>query len=117
MSKVPELSVVVPLYNEQENLPELYGRLTCSLAALGVDYELIFVNDASTDGSQEILCREICERSDVRLINMSRNFGVSPCVLAGMQFAQPRGRVGRTASPGVSASDSALLLRVSIGTA
>ncbi len=50
-------------------------------------YELIFVNDASTDRSEAILRAEARRRGDIRLINMSRNFGVSPCVLAGMQHA------------------------------
>lgn len=88
-----KISVVFSFFNEEEVLPELLRRTRAVFASLIENaeiggYELIFVNDASTDGSQEILCREICERSDVRLINMSRNFGVSPCVLAGMQFAR-----------------------------
>lgn len=87
------VSVVFSFFNEEEVLPELLRRTRSIFAELIADgeiggYELIFVNDASTDGSKEMLCREICEQSDVRLINMSRNFGVSPCVLAGMLYAR-----------------------------
>jgi glycosyltransferase involved in cell wall biosynthesis len=87
------ISVVFSFFNEEEVLPELLRRtramFECLIAGGEIGgYELIFVNDASTDGSKEILCREVCERSDVRLINMSRNFGVSPCVLAGMLYAR-----------------------------
>lgn len=89
----PVISVVFSFFNEEEVLPELlrrtravFGRLLDGGEIGG--YELIFVNDASTDRSEEILRREARERSDIRLINMSRNFGVSPCVLAGMLYAQ-----------------------------
>ena len=88
----PALSVVVSFWNEEENLPELLRRLRNVLAILRDagevrDYELIFVNDASTDRSEEIL-RAAARDGDVRLINMSRNFGVSPCVVAGLKHAR-----------------------------
>jgi dolichol-phosphate mannosyltransferase len=51
------------------------------------DYELIFVNDASTDGSEKILRAAASEKTDIKIINMSRRFGVSPCVFAGMRAA------------------------------
>ena len=92
MPSVPSLSVVLSFYNEAENIPELVKRLSSVLKQL-VDYgklstyELIFVNDASTDGSRAMLESMIGKKSDIRLINMSRNFGVSPCVIAGMQHA------------------------------
>lgn len=87
------VSVVLSFFNEADVLPELIRRLRATfdqlLAAGRVGgYELIFVNDASTDRSEEILRREIDRRDDIRLINMSRNFGVSPCVLAGMRHAR-----------------------------
>lgn len=87
------VSVVFSFYNEQEVLPELIRRtravfdLLIASGQIG-DYELIFVNDASTDASEQILRREALRRPDIRLINMSRNFGVSPCVLAGMLHAR-----------------------------
>ncbi|HQU47156.1 MAG TPA: glycosyltransferase family 2 protein, partial [Pirellulales bacterium] len=87
------VSVVFSFFNEQDVLPELIRRACavfdglCQSGAIG-DYELIFVNDASTDGSEELLRAEIERRPKVRLVNMSRNFGVSPCVLAGMRHAR-----------------------------
>ena len=91
-SATATLSVVLSFWNEEAVLPELIHRLRTVLGAM-VDtqqlgaYELIFVNDASTDRSEEILRLAARERNDVRIINMSRNFGVAPCVMAGMQSA------------------------------
>ncbi|HWB14594.1 MAG TPA: glycosyltransferase family 2 protein [Pirellulales bacterium] len=87
------ISVVFSFFNEEAVLPELLRRTRAVFEALIEQgqiggYELIFVNDASTDRSEEILRREARQRSDIRLINMSRNFGVSPCVLAGMLYAR-----------------------------
>jgi glycosyltransferase involved in cell wall biosynthesis len=86
------VSVVLSFFNEEEVLIELVRRLRAvfdQLIAAGEigDYELIFVNDASTDASERILRQAALERPDVKLINTSRNFGVSPCVLVGMLHA------------------------------
>jgi len=91
-SELPSLSVVLSFYNEQDVLPELVRRLRnvlgreCSEGHLS-GYELIFVNDASTDRSAEILHEESRGHDDIKVITMSRNFGVSPCVLAGMEYS------------------------------
>ena len=91
-SPKPSLSVVVSFYNEQNVLAELISRLRtvltsqCEKGAL-CRYELIFVNDASTDSSLDILLEAAKEGHDIRVINMSRNFGVTPCVLAGMKYS------------------------------
>jgi dolichol-phosphate mannosyltransferase len=88
----PFVSVVLSFYNEEAVIPELLSRLRRMFAAERdriSDYELIFVNDASTDNSEELLCREMERNGDIVLINMSRNFGVSECVYAG--FARSRG--------------------------
>jgi dolichol-phosphate mannosyltransferase len=87
------ISVVLSFWNEEDVLPELVRRLRAALAGLLAageigDYELIFVNDASTDRSQWVLQEAAKGRNDLKIINMSRNFGVSPCVLAGMFHAQ-----------------------------
>ncbi len=89
---IPRLSVVISFYNEAEVIPELVARLRKVLSGLvtgGVlsDYELIFVNDASTDRSRELLEQLAASHRDIRILNMSRNFGVSPCVLAGMEYS------------------------------
>jgi glycosyltransferase involved in cell wall biosynthesis len=87
------VSVVFSFWNEAEVLPELIRRLRCVfdllLASQQIaNYELLFVNDASTDASEQVLRQAAQERSDIRIINMSRNFGVAPCVLAGLRYAQ-----------------------------
>ena len=92
MNPPPTLSVVLSFYNEEANIPELVARLRKVLTALVektllTSYELIFVNDASTDGSRSMLEAMIEQSTDIRLLNMSRNFGVSPCVMAGMKYA------------------------------
>jgi glycosyltransferase involved in cell wall biosynthesis len=87
------ISVVFSFFNEEDVLRELLRRMRLMFDRLIDDgeiagYELVFVNDASTDGSAAILMAEMAKRNDIRLINMSRNFGVSPCVLAGMLHAR-----------------------------
>jgi len=82
------ISIVVSFRNEQEVIPELYDRLTKAMANTDCDHEIVFVNDDSTDKSLELL--ENLARRDrrVKIINMSRRFGVEPCLFAGMAHAQ-----------------------------
>lgn len=82
------ISVVVPIYNEQENLPELRKRLTAALDSTGDQWELILVNDGSRDESGEIIRKYHCEDPRIKLINLSRNFGHQPAVTAGVHHAQ-----------------------------
>lgn len=86
-----KISVVLSFYNERSILPELLQRMRAVFAPLitnGIvgSYELIFVNDNSTDESEKYLKSEL-ENGDIVIINMSRNFGVSECVMAGMAHA------------------------------
>jgi dolichol-phosphate mannosyltransferase len=86
----PTLSVVLSFRNEEENIPELVKRLRAVIDELkGASRltwgELVFVNDDSTDKSLELLKELARDRPDIRVVNMARNFGVSPCVLAGME--------------------------------
>ena len=86
-----KLSVVLSFFNEEAVLSELIRRLRnvlieeCKIGNLS-DYELIFVNDASTDNSESILLSEAKGHNDIKIITMSRNFGGSACVLAGMKY-------------------------------
>jgi glycosyltransferase involved in cell wall biosynthesis len=83
-----KVSVVVPLYNEQENVRPLYARITDVLNRLGQPYELIFVDDGSRDQTAEIL-DEIYQKDDrVCVVRLRRNFGQSPALQAGFDFAQ-----------------------------
>ncbi|HMV86645.1 MAG TPA: glycosyltransferase family 2 protein [Blastocatellia bacterium] len=80
-------SIVVPFHNEEENLPELYRRLTRVMEALGDDYELVFVDDGSTDKTHQLL-RDICAL-DPRVVGvrLRRNFGQTPALAAGFDCA------------------------------
>jgi len=86
------LSVVFSFRNEEDVLPELIARTRKVIAqeqAQGTisSYELIFVNDASTDRSLEILLEHARGHEDIKVVTMSRCFGVSPCVMAGMEYS------------------------------
>jgi hypothetical protein len=70
--------------NERENIPTLIQRLDAMFAAQLADYELLFVNDASTDGSLDVLLAERDRNPRVKIVNMSRRFGVAECMRAGM---------------------------------
>jgi dolichol-phosphate mannosyltransferase len=86
----PEVSVVVPLYNEQENLTELQRRLTVSLSALDVAYQLVFVNDGSQDATAPLL-DELAQRDGhLTAIHLSRNFGHQAAITAGIDHATGR---------------------------
>ncbi len=82
------ISVVVPLYNEEENLPELYRRLTASLEKESVPYELVFINDGSRDATPRLL--EELHQNDGRVVvaHLSRNFGHQAAISAGIDQAR-----------------------------
>lgn len=83
-SPAPTLSVVVPLYNEELVIGEMYTRLTRALQSCVDSYEIIMVNDGSRDRTVE-LAADICRRDrNVKLINFSRNFGHQIAITAGM---------------------------------
>jgi polyisoprenyl-phosphate glycosyltransferase len=83
----PTVSVVVPIYNEVDTVPELHRRLTAVLAPDG-DYELVLVDDRSTDGSWEALLGIAAEDPRVRLVRLSRNFGHQIAISAGLDAAR-----------------------------
>ncbi|MCX8059876.1 MAG: glycosyltransferase family 2 protein [Aquificaceae bacterium] len=86
-SERPYLSVVVPAYNEEENIPLLYERLKKELEALGKDYEVLFVDDGSVDRTWERL-KEIAHKDKkVKLIRFRRNYGQTAAMYAGFQHA------------------------------
>jgi glycosyltransferase involved in cell wall biosynthesis len=82
-----DLSIIIPILNERENLPELYHQLTMILAHLNRTYEIIFVDDGSSDGSVE-LCQKLTKlNSHVVLIELRGHFGKSTALQAGFQTA------------------------------
>ena len=82
----PEMSVVVTVFNEAASLEELYRRATAALA--GRDYELIFVDDGSSDGSFDIVERLYAADARVRGVKLKRNFGQHPAMHAGLVRAR-----------------------------
>ncbi len=82
------ISVIVPCYNEQESLPLLYQEVTRVLTGIGKPYELLFVNDGSTDETLPILRRLAAEDGAVRYLSFSRNFGKESAMYAGFRHAQ-----------------------------
>ncbi|MHB9117588.1 MAG: glycosyltransferase [Burkholderiales bacterium] len=87
----PELSVIIPVYNEEQGLPSLFGRLYPALDALQISYEIIFINDGSRDRSAAMLREQFQQRPDVsRVILFNGNFGQHMAIMAG--FEQCRGQ-------------------------
>ena len=83
-----DISVVVPLYNEEESLPELAQWIHRVMEQNGFSYEIIFVNDGSTDRSMEVIRRLAKENPAVHAISFSRNYGKSPALNEGFRRAQ-----------------------------
>ena len=82
------LSVVVPCYNEQEVIEQTHGRLVDALSKIGIDYEILYVNDGSRDETAAILRRIAAGDARVRLVLFSRNFGHQMAVTAGIDHAR-----------------------------
>jgi len=82
------LSVVIPIHNEEPSILPLYDRLTTTLGALEKPYEILFVDDASTDRSFELLARLVDTDSRLKVIRLRRNFGQTAALSAGFHEAQ-----------------------------
>ncbi len=89
MPELPQLSVVIPVYNEEASLPDLFARLYPALDALGLRYEVIFVNDGSRDRSAALL-REQWERhpATTRVVLFNANYGQHPAIVAGFEHCR-----------------------------
>lgn len=87
----PAISVVIPVYDEEENLPILYERLRDVLGAYEPDYELIFVDDGCRDSSAAIL-QELADKDPhVVVVQLARNFGHQVAISAGLDFSRGKG--------------------------
>ncbi len=86
--KNPQISIVVPFYNEEDNIEELYEQLSRVLKGLGVSYELIFINDGSTDRSHELLLKLFASDRTVKVIRLRKNFGQTAALQAGFDHAR-----------------------------
>jgi undecaprenyl-phosphate 4-deoxy-4-formamido-L-arabinose transferase len=92
VSMKPEVSVVIPVYNEEAGLANLFARLYPAMDKLGIAYEVIFVNDGSRDNSVAILAEQYRKRPDVtRVVLFNGNYGQHMAILAG--FEQTRGEI------------------------
>ena len=83
-----DITVVVPLYNEEESLPELYKWIERVMKANGFSFEVIFVNDGSTDNSWQVIEDLSHQSENVKGIKFRRNYGKSPALYCGFKEAQ-----------------------------
>ena len=82
-----KLSLVIPVFNEQEVMPESFRRTKAAMDEMGYTYEIIYVDDGSRDGTWEILSQIAAENAQVKALRFSRNFGHQLAVTAGMDAA------------------------------
>src|ERR687888_1901148 len=83
------LSVVIPVYDEEAGLSSLFSRLYPALDALGLSYEVIFVNDGSRDRSAALLREQFAKRPDVtRVVLLNGNFGQHMAIMAGFEYCR-----------------------------
>ena len=84
----PRISVVIPFFNEEENIGELYRVLIKVLKKLNTTYELIFIDDGSFDNTYQILTELYQEDENIQLIRLKKNFGQTAALQAGFDVAQ-----------------------------
>lgn len=85
----PQVSLIIPVYNEEEGLPALFARLYPALDRLNRDYEVIFINDGSRDRSAALLREQFQQRPDVtRVILLNGNFGQHMAIMAGFEHSR-----------------------------
>jgi glycosyltransferase involved in cell wall biosynthesis len=82
------LSVLLPVYNEIENLPELAERLTAALVDLELNWEVVFADDGSSDGSGNLLDRIAGDETRFKVIHLRRNFGQTAALMAAMEYSR-----------------------------
>jgi glycosyltransferase involved in cell wall biosynthesis len=87
-NKPVQLSIIVPVFNEAGTLPELCRTLRDEMERLGKTWEVLFINDGSTDGSEQILSDFADHDARIRVIHFRRNFGQTAAVMAGFDFAR-----------------------------
>ncbi|MBI3442698.1 MAG: glycosyltransferase family 2 protein [Candidatus Sungbacteria bacterium] len=85
---MPELSIIIPVYNEHETIPELVGRLLKTAVLLNISCEMLFVDDGSTDQTPALLYEYAAKDMRIKIISFSRNFGHQAAVSAGLTYAR-----------------------------
>src|SRR6185369_15049804 len=87
MEKKVEISIVVPVYNEQENVEAVYSAISTAMRAMGCSYEIVMVDDGSSDASYAVLTRLASEDANLKVIRFRRNFGQTAAMSAGFDHA------------------------------
>ncbi len=82
-----DLSIVIPVYNEEKSLPSLHAAILRGMKKLSVSYEILYVDDGSSDRSYEVLKMQFENSSNVRVIRLRRNFGQTAALAAGFHHA------------------------------
>jgi len=82
-----DISVIIPVFNEEKNIPVLYERLVNAVTSISNNYEFIFVNDGSKDQSLAVIKSLAANNSQIKYIDFSKNFGHQPAVFAGLEYA------------------------------
>jgi len=82
-----DVSIVIPVFNEVESLPALVSSLCRTMNAAPYSYEIIFIDDGSTDGTTDLLRHTANENSNAKVLFFSRNFGHQAAITAGLDFA------------------------------
>jgi glycosyltransferase involved in cell wall biosynthesis len=82
-----ELSVVIPVYNEEENIPPLMREIEGVLGHLGKNYEIVAVDDGSKDTTFAVLCKMRCRMAPLKIVRLKRNFGQTAAMAAGLAYA------------------------------
>ena len=85
------ISIVIPLYNEEESLPELHDWIKKVMDANGYSYEILFVDDGSKDKSWQVIEGLATKNPNVKALQFRRNYGKSPGLYVGFEAAQPAG--------------------------
>jgi glycosyltransferase involved in cell wall biosynthesis len=90
LARAPEVSAVIPVFNEEENITALHAKLDAALTALGLSYEIVYVDDGSRDRSFELLSEIAARDEHVKLVRFRRNFGQTAAMAAGMEYSGGR---------------------------
>ena len=90
-SESPDISVVIPVFNEVDSIDELHGQIVAAICGMQRTYEVMYINDGSRDGSREKLNELAARDPNVSVVHFRKNFGKSPALAAG--FARVRGQI------------------------
>lgn len=82
------ISIIIPIYNEHDNINPLYEKLASELPLLGRDFEVVIVNDGSNDGSEELLAQVSGKDARFKIVNLCRNYGQTAAMMAGIDYAK-----------------------------